>query len=136
MKIVTYWLNHPKWGEFVRFCVVGGICTLLDMAIFYAVRLFAPYQVALVSGYCLSLVVNYFLTVRWTFKTKSTVKNAIGVVGAHLFNLFVVRMGLMFVFVTMLSVPDNIAYLPTLVISVVANFLVIRLVVSKLNPLS
>lgn len=122
-------LNHKETRQFVRFCIVGGTCAMIDAAIFYVVRLFAPYQVALISGYLISLCVNYLLTVYWTFQTKSSVRNLVGIVGAHMFNLFVVRMGLMLLFVEILGIKDSIAYIPMAVISAVTNYLVIRTVV-------
>lgn len=122
-------LSHKETQQFVRFCIVGGTCALIDAAVFYVVRLFAPYQVALISGYLISLCVNYLLTVYWTFRTGSSVINLVGIVGAHMFNLFVVRMGLMLLFVELLGLSDSIAYLPMAVISAVTNYLVIRTVV-------
>ena len=126
-------LRDKRLQEFIRFCIVGAICTGIDAAIFYIFRMFASYQVSLVSGYILSLIVNYFLTVFWTFKVDSNVKNLIGIVSAHLFNLFVVRMGLMFLFVDIIGINDKIAYIPTLLISVITNFIIVRLVVNKLR---
>ena len=126
--------HSELWGsEFIRFCIVGGVCTGIDAGIFYLVRLFAPYQVALVCGYLFSLIVNYFLTIYWTFRTKPTMSNAVGVVAAHLFNLFVVRMGLMVMFVEYLSIPDKWAYIPTLIISVITNFLIVKLAIKHLG---
>ena len=122
-------LSHKETQQFVRFCIVGGTCAIIDAAIFYVVRLFAPYQVALVSGYLISLCVNYLLTVYWTFQTESSVLNLVGIIGAHMFNLFVVRMGLMLLFVEVLGLKDSIAYIPMAVISAVTNYLVIRTVV-------
>ena len=122
-------LGHKEMRQFVRFCIVGGICAMIDAAIFYVVRLFAPYQVALVSGYLLSLCVNYLLTVYWTFHTKPAALNFVGIIGAHMFNLFVVRMGLMLLFVEVLGLKDTIAYIPMAVISAVTNYIVIRTVV-------
>ena len=133
LKLLELYKKNVKIREFVRFCIVGGVCTALDSAIFYTVRLFAQYQVALVSGYLLSLIANYFLTVYWTFQSKPSTKNAIGIVAAHLFNLFVVRMGLMHLFVDMMNISDKIAYIPTLLISVVTNFLIIKLIVNTLK---
>ena len=127
-KIKEY-LSKTEMQQFIRFCIVGGTCALIDAAIFYIVRLFAPYQVALISGYLISLCVNYLLTVYWTFRTESSVLNLIGIVGAHMFNLFVVRMGLMLLFVEILGLKDSIAYLPMAVISAITNYLVIRTVV-------
>lgn len=122
-----------RYGEFIRFCVVGAVCTGIDACIFYVVRTFASYQIALVSGYILSLVINYFLTIYWTFKSKPNPKNAVGVVAAHIFNLFVVRMGLMYIFVNGFSVNDRLAYIPTLAISVITNFIIVKLVINKLK---
>lgn len=118
-----------KKNEFLRFCIVGLVCTLVDAIIFYAFNSFFSYQISLVSGYLISLILNYYLTIHWTFKSKSNLKNAIGIILAHLFNLFVVRMGLMSVFINICGVSNIIAYIPTLLISVITNFLIIRFVV-------
>ncbi len=137
---IKAFLSKDEMRQFIRFCIVGGICALIDAAVFYAVRLIAPYQVALVSGYVISLSVNYLLTVYWTFRTRSSVRNLVGIVGAHMFNLFVVRMGLMYLFVELMGLSDSIAYLPMAAISAVTNYLVIRTVVkyskraSKASP--
>lgn len=120
-------------NSFIRFCLVGALCTLIDTIIFYCVRAFASYHVAMISGYVLSLIVNYFLTIYWTFKSKPTSKNAIGIIVAHLFNLFIVRFGLMHIFVDILSLNDKLAYMPTLVISVITNFIVVKCVINKLS---
>lgn len=129
MKRLLEILKKTEVQQFVRFCIVGGICAMIDAAVFYVVRLFAPYQVALVSGYLISLCVNYLLTVYWTFKTGSSVRNLVGVVGAHMFNLFVVRMGLMTLFVELIGLSDKIAYIPMTVISAITNYIVIRAVI-------
>ncbi len=122
-------LTNPETQQFIRFCIVGGTCALIDATVFYVIRLLAPYQVALISGYLISLCVNYLLTVYWTFRTKPAVLNLFGIICAHMFNLFVVRMGLMLLFVEILGWKDSIAYLPMAVISAVTNYLVIRTVV-------
>ena len=46
-----------------------------------------------------------------------------------MFNLFVVRIGLMLLFVELLGLKDSIAYIPMAAISAVTNYLVIRTVV-------
>ena len=123
--------KSPSFGELLRFCIVGTIATGIDAAVFYLVRQFAAYQVALISGYFISLVANYFLTVIWTFKQKPSINNAIAVVLAHLFNLFVVRMGVMFLLVEELYVNDRYAYIPTIILSVATNFIVVRYLIKR-----
>ena len=122
-------LQEKEVTQFIRFCIVGGTCALIDAAVYYLVLLFAPYQIALISGYLVSLCVNYLLTVYWTFKTGSSVLNLVGIVAAHLFNLFVVRMLLMALFVDMCHMTAAWAYLPMAVISAITNYVIIRAVV-------
>ena len=121
--------NQKGFSEFVRFCVVGGTCAVIDAIVFYIVRLFAPYQLALISGYLISYCVNYVLNVYWTFKTTHSVHTLLGITGAHMFNLFIVRMGLMWFFVEVLGIDDTVAYIPVAIIGGITNFLVIRAVV-------
>lgn len=120
-------------SEFFRFCIVGALCTGIDAVIYYLVLMIASYQCSLVSGYLLSLIVNYFLTIYWTFQTKPNKGNAIGIIAAHLFNLFVVRMSLMYFFVDIMRINEKIAYVPTLAISVITNFIIIKLLVNRLD---
>lgn len=129
MSILKYRNISLNLQEFMRFCIVGIICTGIDAGIFYTIRTIASYQIALISGYTLSLIANYFLSIHWTFKTQSSLKNMIGIVSAHLFNLFVVRMGLMWILVDHIGMSDKPAYIPTLAISVVSNFIIIRTIV-------
>lgn len=127
MKFINKIKREPHLIEFIRFCIVGALCTGIDAVIFYAVGLFTCYQIALITGYCTSLMINYFLTVYWTFRTQPSKKNLGGVVAAHLFNLFIVRIGLMWMFIHWCGLSDNIAYIPTLAISVIINFFLVKL---------
>ncbi len=115
--------------QFVRFIIVGCICTMTDMVLFYVLRMFVPYQQAMIAGYLTSLTINYLLTVYWTFGTQASIRNLVGIVLVHLFNLFVVRMGLMYVFVRQMAMDDRVAFVPTLVISSLVVFFMIRRVV-------
>lgn len=126
-------IRIDKLREFSRFCIVGTVCTCIDSAIFYTVRTFASYSFALICGYVLSLIVNYFINIYWTFQTKPNRKNALGIFSAHLFNLFIVRMGLMYLFVNLFYINDSIAFVPTLFLSVIINFVIIELIISKVR---
>jgi putative flippase GtrA len=118
-------------STFLKFCLVGIFCTLLDAAVYYSLLGTVGYRMALASGYLLSLCVNYFLTVYWTFSAKATAGNAVGIVAAHLINLFGVRMGLMRLMVGVWGMDERVAYVPMLVVSVVTNYLIIRWVISR-----
>ena len=125
-NLLSLYNTNSRVREFVRYCIVGVLATIIDMAIFYSMKLIVHYNIALISGYCLSLIFNYLMTVYWTFSTKSSARNLIGVVSAHMINLFVVRMGLMWLFVNLVGLESGIAFLPTIVVSVFVNFFVLR----------
>lgn len=120
--------------QFIRFCIVGAFATLLDAALFYMFRQWMSYQASMVLSYTICLLLNMVLTLRWTFRRKFSLRNVMGVMWAHLFNLFVVRYKLMDLFVVTLKMSDRLAYLPTLGISVVVNFFIIRAIVHKESP--
>jgi putative flippase GtrA len=123
--------KRQNFAEFIRFCVVGAIATGIDAALFYAAKTIVPYQVALVIGYFVSLTVNYYLTTKWTFKVKQTWANLVGIISVHLVNLFVVRMGLMYLFVQQMGLDTNLAYVPMLIISVLFSFVAIKIIIHK-----
>lgn len=124
---------NKKQQEFIRFCIVGAVCTMLDALIYYTLRTMISYQVALICGYVLSLAVNCLLTIRWTLQTLPNKTNIIGVMTAHLFNLFVMRMGMMWLFTKQFELDDRLAYIPTLAISIGTNFILIRFIIHALN---
>ena len=48
---------------------------------------------------------------------------------AHIFNIFVIRMSLMWLFIDHVMLPESIAYVPTLLISIITNFIIVRFIV-------
>lgn len=129
MKLLPDIFKLMQDSAFVRFCIVGFFATILDVVVFYIVLNFTVYQIALVVGYIISLMYNYYFTVTWTFKKSPTICNAFGVICTHMVNLFVVRMGLMYIFIHFLLISDKFAYIPTLVLSVFINFFMVKIAV-------
>jgi len=117
--------------QFIRFCVVGAVCTAIDAVLYYACLELMGYRLAMVSGFMVSLAVNYLLNLYWSFGTQPSLRNAIGFLAAHCFNLFVVRMFLMWLFISIVGLSEGMAYIPTLCISMVTNFLIIRFVIKR-----
>lgn len=116
---------------FIKFCLVGALCTAIDAGVFYIVKETTGYRMAMIIGFALSLIVNYLLNIYWSFRSKPSVANALGILAAHCFNIFVVRMSLMYLFVDTIGLTDSIGYIPTLIISMVTNFLIIRFVTNR-----
>lgn len=115
--------------QFIRFCLVGAFATAVDAGLFYILRQWVPYQLSMIISYSLSLCVNIVLTLLWTFGICMNIRNALKIAVVHLFNLFVVRFGLMALFVTGMNINDKVAFLPTLFISVITNFVIIKAVI-------
>ena len=125
-------LNKKETQQFIRFCIVGLFCFLIDNTVFIFMRehLGISQEVSHASGFLISLSINYLLTIYWTFRTKYSVQNIVGVIGAHLFNFVVVRRGLLSLFTAQLGMDETFAYPTMVLISAVINYLVIRTVVT------
>ena len=143
-------------GEFARFFVVGVGATLLHMAVYMllnwvfnlsdkdALGITITYAV----GYAVSFVANYFVSLRWTFKTEGSVSKGLGFAFSHLVNA-VMHLGLLNFFrwlgagdalsmlliwlapsvvdvLPVLGRPESLLPLPVYVIVVPLNFLMVR----------
>ena len=126
--MTSFIFKKPQTGTFIKFCIVGIICTIIDATVFCVLDGRVGYRAAIVSGFVLSIGVNYLLNTLWSFRQKFSLKTAIGVLFAHLFNIFVVRMGLMWMLIDLLILSDRIAYIPTLIISTITNYVIIKIV--------
>lgn len=124
-------LSKKETQQFIRFCIVGLFCFLIDNTIFILMREQFGFSrdVSHASGFLISLSINYLLTIYWTFRTKYSVKNIVGVVGAHMFNFIVVRRGLLSLFTVQFGMNETFAYPTMVLISAVINYLIIRTVV-------
>ena len=143
-------------GEFARFFVVGVGATLLHMAVYMllnwvfnlsdkdALGITITYAV----GYAVSFVANYFVSLRWTFKTEGSVSKGLGFAFSHLVNAGM-HLGLLNLFrsvgagdalsmlliwlapsvvdvLPVLGRPESLLPLPVYVIVVPLNFLMVR----------
>jgi len=114
--------------EFIKFCIVGAICTAVDYIVYITASMILKYQTAVILGFIISFGVNYFLTALWTFQVNPTKNKFVGMVTCHLINLFVVRIGLLTLFIEIFLLDKNIAYLPVLVISALTSFIMMKFV--------
>lgn len=133
-KISNQWNGSTTQAQFLRFCCVGALCTFIDWGVFCVSCNVVSYQIAAIFGFIVSFMVNYILTALWTFKTSPTKKNFAGMIVAHILNLFVVRMGLLFILVDMLQLNERIAYIPTLFASAITSFILMKFVFKGAHP--
>ena len=148
-------------GEFARFFVVGVGATLVHLGVYLLLNwvfnlgehdawgITATYAV----GYLVSFVVNYVVTLRWTFKTQGSVRKGLGFAFSHLVNAFLHlillnffravgagdALSMLLIWLTpwlvdwlpVLGRPESLLPLPVYVIVVPLNFIMVRYFVKR-----
>lgn len=130
-------LQNPKYIEFFRFCVVGVVATMIHYGIYLLlIRIFRIESqlwenVAYSIGYIMSWCINLWLTARFTFREKVTVKKGVGFAASHAIN-YILHLLFLNLFLW-IGVPDKIAPIPVYCIVVPINFLLVRTAFKKLK---
>lgn len=135
-------ISNTKTKEFMRFCVVGCVAMGLHYAIYLALLWIMGLDwsagkgadwratLAYTIGYAVALVVNMWLTARFTFKEKLNVKRGGGFLVSHAIN-YVLEVGLLNLFLAM-HIAEWLSPLLALLISVPVNFVLVRTAFKKL----
>ena len=113
-------------NEFIRFGIVGGLCTVLHYGIYYLLQLYINVNIAYTLGYVLSFMANFYLTSYFTFGTTPSWKKLIGMGGAHAVNyaLHILLLNL----VLRIGISQEWAPIPVFAIAIPVNFLLVRFV--------
>ncbi len=142
--------------EFVRFFVVGVAATLVHLLAYWLFNfLFSlteadslALSLSYTAAYGVSFVGNYILSLKWTFRTKGSLKKGAGFAFSHVVN-YGLHMGLLHLFLRLgvggwmvaaltfcapwlvasfpvLGQPEALLPLPVYVIVVPTNFLLVR----------
>lgn len=124
-------LHSPKFGQFVRFGIIGALSTALHYGIYYITLRWTGANVAYVTGYLVSFVCNFFLTSYFTFRTRPTLKRFVGFAGSHAVNfaLHLVLLNLLL----WAGVHELVAPLFVIAIAMVVQFTILRWVFSDLK---
>lgn len=117
-------IGRETRGEMVRFAIVGVVATLLHYAIYWLLLDVAAAGVAYTAGYVISLVVNYLLSSRFTFRSNTSVRNGVGFLGAHAVN-YLLHISLLALYLY-LGVPKRIAPIPVYAVAIPVNFVLVR----------
>ena len=121
--------NSKSLGEAVRFGVVGVAATALHYALYYLLlNVFSP-TVAFTIGYAVSFVCNYVLSSRFTFRVSMSMQRFTSFALSHLVNYFV-GLALLHLFLW-IGLSPALAPLPTFVIAVPINFLLVRFALKR-----
>jgi putative flippase GtrA len=132
--------RHPGFRQFVKFCIVGGSSTLLDMAILSFLLHFLPHLFWWVSqsiAFAISVSNGFYWNRHWTFKardfgkahTQYSIFVTTNLVGLGI-NLFVMKTFLVILTGKLIHGPQNpdntkvlIAYICAIPFGVVWNYL-------------
>jgi putative flippase GtrA len=129
-KVLNIYRRIPsRWQELIRFCIVGGIATVVHYGIYLLLKLWIATWLAYTIGYALSFIMNYLLTNAFTFKTKPTIKNGGGFIISHGIN-YGLQIILLELFIT-LGISSSLAPIPVYCIVIPVNFLLVRFVFKK-----
>lgn len=112
--------------EFVRFAIVGGIATVIHYGIYLLLKLVIDINVSYSIGYIISLLCNFYLTAKFTFKSETSVKKGAGFIASHIVN-YLLHIFLLNVFIS-IGIPSSLAPIPVYCIAIPVNFLLVRTV--------
>ena len=121
--------DRQSLGEAVRFGVVGVAATALHYALYYVLLSFVNPTLAFTIGYAVSFVCNYVLSSRFTFRVSMSVQRFTSFALSHLVNYFV-GLALLHLFLW-IGLSPELAPLPTFVIAVPINFLMVRFALKR-----
>lgn len=123
--------SRSKIYELIRFGIVGIIATGTTYLLYYLLIPYINTNVSFAIGYFISLIINYILTTRFTFKVSANKKNGIGFIITNLINYFLCTLFLN-IFI-MIGVNKEIAPIPMYCVCIPLNFLLVRFVMKKYN---
>lgn len=123
-------INKKSAAELLRFAIVGGIATVLQVGIYYLLSARISHNLALPVSYAISLAANFILTTYFTFKVKPSKKRGMGFLLSHV-NNFVLQFLLLNLFIEIVGLDKQLAIIPVLAICIPINFLLIRYFMKK-----
>ena len=109
-------LRKDIGSEFVRFAVVGVTATGVHYAVYWLLQHVLNVNVAYTAGYLAGFVLNFYLTARFTFRTRPSWTKLFGMGAAHAVNY---------------GLSNEWAPLPVFAIAVPVNFLLVRFVFKR-----
>lgn len=113
-------------GQFIRFAVVGVLCTIVNYAVFYALLegISLHYQLASATGFLAGLAIGYPLNKAWTYnhKEKSSRKLKVGYLGVYLGSL-ALSLAFLYVAVDLVGIDARYANILAIGLTTCTNFL-------------
>ena len=114
------------YGEIIRFGLVGTTAAAIHYGTYWLLQHYIDVNIAYTVGYVVSFMVNYYLSAHFTFRQKTSARNGLGFIGAHLTNYFMHIV--LFNAFLLVGLSRALAPLAVLAIAVPLNFLMVRFV--------
>jgi|SRR5574344_1149497 putative flippase GtrA len=121
--------KRKKFGEILRFGIVGAIAALLQYGVYLAMLIITSPGVANTIGYIISFIFNFIASTHYTFKVKANAKRGLGFALSHVVNYLLQTLTLLlFIYI---GVPKAYAPIPMFCICVPVNFILVRYFLTK-----
>lgn len=121
--------DKNKFGEIVRFIIVGSSAAAIQYATYLLLIYWLQPLIANTIAYLISFTFNYIAATHYTFRVKSTTKRGAGFVFSHIIN-YLLQNGCLKLFLW-LGFSKQIALIPMFAICVPINFLLVRFFLRK-----
>ena len=119
---------RPGWhGEAYRFVLGGLLNTVLSYAVYFACQLFLPYQLAYAIAYVFGVMLSYRINVAFVFRTQHSAAKAMAFPLVYLVQ-YVTGALLLALLVEWLGMPQEIAPLAVIVLTIPLTFVLSRFV--------
>lgn len=116
--------------EFLRFLAVGLANTAFSYGLYLLLDLWLPYKIAYSIAYVCGIIFSYFLNARWVFKTVVSLKTFFAFPLVYVVQYVLSMLGL-HLLVELFSVPEKLAPIIVIVLTIPVTFLVSRVIVKK-----
>lgn len=123
-------INKALKLEIVRFGIVGIIATGVHYGAYLLLKQFIGLNISYTTGYLISLICNFYLTAKFTFKTDTSVKKSIGFIASHVVN-YLLHIFLLNIFIK-IGMSSTLAPIPVYCIAIPVNFILVRTVFRNL----
>lgn len=120
----------PRMKEIIRFGITGATATVVLYGVYLIMLRYLAPAAAYTCAYLAAFAVNYILTTSFTFKVRKSMRNGIGFIISNIINYFVSM--LLLKFFLWAGVPEAVAPAPTILLATISNYLITRLVMTRL----
>lgn len=115
-----------KYQEQIRFIIVGVLATAIHYGIYILLNLIIISWLAYSIGYVISFLCNFYLSSKYTFQSKASIKKGIGFGISHAIN-YLIHITLLSVFIK-IGISEELAPIPVFAIAIPINFILVRFV--------